>query len=70
MLVVKCVLEDDDWKVVEDDIFEIFDEDKTMLDESFADRRIYSVLQDAVKSLGDVFAALEKCKNRNILIYF
>ena len=70
VLVVKCVLEDEDWKVVEDDIFEIFDEDKTMLDESFADRRIYSVLQDAVKSLGDVFAALEKCKNRNILIYF
>ena len=26
VLMVKCVLEDEDWKVVEDDIFEIFDE--------------------------------------------
>ena len=64
VLVVKCVLEEEDWKKVEDDIFEIFVENKTMLDESFADRRIYSVLQDAVKSLGDVFAALEKCKKK------
>jgi len=63
VLVVKCVLEEEDWKNVEDDIFEIFDENKTNLDESFADRRIYSVLQDAVKSLGDVFAALEKLKH-------
>ena len=67
VLVVKCVLEEEDWKKVEDDIFEIFDENKTMLDESFADRRIYSVLQDAVKSLGDVFAALEKCKKNHWL---
>ena len=67
VLVVKCVLEEEDWKKVEDDIFEIFDENKTNLDESFADRRIYSVLQDAVKSLGDVFAALEKCKKKNCL---
>ena len=67
VLVVKCVLEEEDWKKVEDDIFEIFVENKTMLDESFADRRIYSVLQDAVKSLGDVFAALEKCKKNHWL---
>ena len=67
VLVVKCVLEEEDWKKVEDDIFEIFDENKTNLDESFADRRIYSVLQDAVKSLGDVFAALEKCKKKYCL---
>ena len=26
VLVVKCVLEDEDWKVVEDEIYEIFDE--------------------------------------------
>ena len=67
VLVVKCVLEEEDWKKVENDIFEIFVENKTMLDESFADRRIYSVLQDAVKSLGDVFAALEKCKKKYCL---
>ena len=67
VLVIKCVLEEEDWKEVEDDIFEIFDKNKTMLDESFADRRIYSVLQDAVKSLGDVFAALEKCKKNHWL---
>ena len=32
VLVVKCVLEEEDWKNVEDDIFEIFDENKTNLD--------------------------------------
>lgn len=37
--------------------------DSAKIDEAFADRRTYSVQQSAVKSLGQVFAALENSKS-------
>jgi len=40
----------------------IFEDEKIKIEETFADRRIYSILQSAVTSLGEVFASLEKLK--------
>ena len=50
------------WDDLQEAILSIFEEEKINLEESFADRRTYSVLQSAVKSLGEVFASLEKRK--------
>ena len=59
---VKCNAQSADWDELHEDILKTFDADKTKLDEAFADRRTYSVLQSAVTSLGEVFAALESSK--------
>ena len=53
------------WDDLQEAILSIFEEEKINLEESFADRRTYSVLQSAVKSLGEVFASLEKRKSKN-----
>ena len=62
VLEVKCNSQSADWNELHEDILKTFDADKTKLDEAFADRRTYSVLQSAVTSLGEVFAALESSK--------
>ena len=61
VLEVKCNGESSDWEVLHKEILDIFDENKIKLNEAFADRRTYSVLQSAVTSLGEVFATLESC---------
>jgi ATP-binding cassette subfamily A (ABC1) protein 5 len=49
------------WNELHDQIIELFGGTQDVkLEESFADRRTYSVAQSAVKSLGQVFASLEK----------
>ena len=53
------------WDDLHQAILTIFEEEKVKVEESFADRRTYSVLQSAVKSLGEVFASLEKRKSKN-----
>ena len=50
----------EEWENLHLAILDIFDVNSVKIDESFADRRTYSVLQSAVKSLGDVFSSLEK----------
>ena len=56
-------------KELHKDILETFNVDKIKLDEAFADRRTYSVMQSAVTSLGDVFASLESSKETNACVH-
>ena len=68
VLEVKCNAQSADWNELHEDILKTFDADKTKLDEAFADRRTYSVLQSAVTSLGEVFAALESSKDQHFSV--
>ena len=65
MLEIKSGKNMSNWDDLQEAILSIFEEEKINLEESFADRRTYSVLQSAVKSLGEVFASLEKRKSKN-----
>ena len=64
MLEIKSGKNMSNWDDLQEAILSIFEEEKINLEESFADRRTYSVLQSAVKSLGEVFASLEKRKSK------
>ena len=59
---IKCGKNLSNWDELHQAILSIFEEEKIKVEETFADRRTYSVLQSAVTSLGEVFASLEKCK--------
>ena len=62
LMEIKCGKNLSNWDELHQAILSIFEEEKIKVEETFADRRTYSVLQSAVKSLGEVFASLEKCK--------
>lgn len=61
ILDIKCK-DHSSWDDLHGAISSIFDSNKVKLEESFANRRTYSVLQSAVNSLGQVFASLEESK--------
>jgi len=62
LLEIKCGKNLSNWDELHQAILSIFEEEKIKVEETFADRRTYSVLQSAVTSLGEVFASLEKLK--------
>ncbi len=50
-----------EWEVVESEVFAFFKD--TVLSESFADRRMYSIPQSSVTSLASTFTTLESRKS-------